>query len=172
MPVRIIRAGGGARGPPGSSAATPTATFFEAYSTTTQTIVNNAPPAPILFDVQRAGDNFVPNPTPTSIVKIPNTATYSLMYSVQCRSNNPGLVDLFLIVNGTRVANSSSRSTLKNNEEIVLTCSYILPFVAGDTLQVAAYAAGMDVSILSVPDNPLTQVPAAPGIIFNIFKIR
>lgn len=160
----------GPTGPTGPATPTPTTSLLAVFSTATQLVVDGALPAPVVFDTAYTGDQFTTPILPGTVITIPVDGVYTLLYSAQCKANNNGIVEFFLNVNSNPLANSASRSTLKTNEEIVLTCSYVLPFTAGDSVEVMAAAVGGDMDILYVPAT--LTVPAAPGIFINIYKLR
>ena len=150
-------------------------TFIEVSSiVSSQTIddIGSSAPQAVTFDTVFKGDGFATPTLPGSVITIPTTGDYSILYSVQCLGISGNTkVDLFLRVNGSPVANSSSRSSLKNNDEIVLTCSYLLPLSAGDTLELVATSDTQPFDILVVP-SPIPSIPLAPGVIFSVIKLR
>lgn len=109
--------------------------------------------------------------TPTTI-RIGTTGIYSFLYSIQADktmgSGTPSEVEVY-IRNAVVFPNSSSRTQITNQVEIVLTCEYILPFTAGDTISVAAYTTGNGIQFPYFA--PLGPAPATPSIITNIKRI-
>lgn len=107
-----------------------------------------------------------------STIQVNTTGVYKFLYSVQCDKQPGGGTDADIeiyIRDAVVFPNSSSRSNITNTTELVATCEYILPFTAGETIQVAAYTTGTNVRFAYYP--PIGTAPATPSIITNIVRI-
>lgn len=165
----------GFTGPTGPTGATGPVAFAPSYasfySTDTQTLITNAE------TVVTHNGTFISTPdiillTPSTI-QVNTTGVYKFLYSVQCDKQAGGGTDadveIYIRDGGGAFPNSTSRSNITNTTELVATCEYILPFTAGETIQVAAYTTGTNVRFAYYP--PLGTAPATPSIITNIVRI-
>ena len=159
----------GPTGPTGG--VSPTETYISAISTVDQSIPATTVTA-ITYDAVTASNLIAPvGAFPTSQLQVTNAGVYRILYSVQVLAKGKNtLVEFFLHINGSPLPESSSASAIKNGDEIVLTCEYIVPLNAGDIFEVMAYCVDPVVDIHFIP--ALGGVPAAPGIITNAFRLR
>lgn len=107
-----------------------------------------------------------------STIQINTRGVYKILYSIQCDKQSGGGTDAdveIYIRDKDVFPNSSSRTNLTNNVELVVTCEYILPIAKGETIQVAAYTEGTSVTFPFYA--PLGTAPATPSIITNIIRI-
>ena len=166
----------GETGPTGSSATNTTRVFLNTWSLGTQTVVDGATGTTVIYNDYYAGDEFaVPITTPTSIVTIPSSGDYTILFSIQALViTGNGSLTVYLIVDGVASPATASKFTIKNNEEIVLTCSFLLFLAADSQVEIGAYAAGCDVNIVTIEANiPIgSGLPVAPGLIFTVLKVR
>ena len=160
----------GNQGDTGATGPIGTGTYIEAISTTTQSIAASTA-TPILYDAVPLSNLINPIlPFPTSQLQVVNTGIYDILYSAQVLSTSNTDISFHLQVNGIDVPNSASYSALKNNDLIVLTCSFKQALNAGDYIEIVAYSTAGTVNIEYIPPIP-GAVPASPGIITNIFRL-
>jgi hypothetical protein len=149
----------------------PTETLISAYSTTIQTITA---PTPILHDGISISNLINPaTPAPGFSGFVPTyTGIYKAMYSIQFLgiTGNDTLI-VWAVVNGTAVADSATYTAFKNNDTGVIVTELIVPLNAGDVFEwYAATQGGTPVDIQYYA--PVPPIPAAPGIITNMYKLR
>lgn len=165
----------GFTGPTGPTGATGPVAFAPSYASFYSTAVQ--PLTTSAETVVTHNGTFVSTPdiillTPSTI-QINTTGVYKFLYSVQCDKQPGGGTDadieIYIRDGGGAFPNSSSRSNITNTTELVATCEYILPFTAGETIQVAAYTTGTNVRFAYYA--PLGTAPATPSIITNIQRI-
>lgn len=77
-------------------------------------------------------------------------------------------------MNNSNVDNSATQTHFKQNDEIVITCEYLLELNAGDSVQVWALAtsANCTIDFIAAGGSGANAYPAAPGIITNMYRIR
>jgi len=100
------------------------------------------------------------------------TGVYKAIYSIQFLgiTGNDTLI-IWASVNGTAVADSATYTAFKNNDTGVIVTELIIPLNAGDVFEwYAATLGGTPVDIQYYA--PTGSIPAAPGIITNIYKLR
>lgn len=148
------------------------------YSTATQTL---NPVAPAKENLVTYNNTFLNTPDivlfgalPTSVIQVNTAGVYKFLYSIQCNKNPGGAtsfpVDIYIKVNGLVVPNSTSRTRVTNNTEVVATCEYILNLAATNTIEVAAYTTAL--GLVDFPYfAPTGTAPATPSIISNIYRI-
>ena len=160
----------GNQGDTGATGPIGTGTYIEAISTTTQSIPASTA-TPILYTAVPLSNLINPIlPFPTSQLQVVNTGIYDILYSAQVLSTSNTDISFHLQVNGIDVPNSASYSAVKNNDLIVLTCSFKQALNAGDYIEIVAYSTAGTVNIEYIPPIP-GAVPASPGIITNIFRL-
>jgi hypothetical protein len=149
----------------------PTETYISAISTATQTITVSTATA-ILYDSVPISNLISAVGTfPTSILEVTNQGVYRILYSVQVLATSGNTtIHFWLNVNGTSVANTTSQWKIKNNDEIVLTCEYIIALNALDQFEIVTYYGSGGVDIVYFAAS--APHPAAPGIILNAFRLR
>lgn len=105
---------------------------------------------------------------------VPATGIYKIIPSLQCMGAGNGNVTIWIKVNGSNVANTSTNTAFKTNDEVVITCEYLLDLQAGDAVQLWALAASANCTIdyLAAGGSGANAYPAAPGVITNMYRIR
>lgn len=105
---------------------------------------------------------------------VPTTGVYKIIPSLQCLGAGNGDMTIFLKVNGSNVADSATRTAFKTNDEVVITCEYLLELNGGDSVQVWALASSANCTIDYIAGGGVAPntYPAAPGVITNIYRIR
>ena len=139
------------------------------------------PVAPAGENLVTYGNSFINTPDvvlfgplPTPAIQVNTTGIYKFLYSIQADKTSGGAssfpVEVYIKVNGITVPNSSSRTRVTNNTEVVVTCEYILSLAATNTVEVAAYTTA--IGLIRFPSFPPTgTAPATPSIISNIYRI-
>ena len=160
----------GATGPTGPN---PTAVTATAFSTSDQTLVvgtaalvrhDTVPFSYGITTTTGAGGSFT----------VPSDGVYKIIPSVQLLGTNQGTVTIWIKNNGSNVPDTATLTHFKQNDEIVITCEYLLELSAGDALQVWAIAQGNGCVINHIAGGGVApnDYPAAPGVITNLYKIR
>ena len=105
---------------------------------------------------------------------VPSTGVYKIIPSLQCLGAGNGEITIWIKVNGSNVTNSATRTAFKQNDEIVITCEYLLDLTAGDYVQVWALASSANCTIdyIAAGGSGANSYPAAPGVITNMYRIR
>ncbi len=106
---------------------------------------------------------------------VPATGVYKIIPSIQYIGNTGNAaLTIWLRVNGTNVADTSTYTVVKNAEEGVITCEYLLEMNAGDNVQICALATTQNVIVnyISGGGSGANAYPAAPGVITNMYRIR
>ncbi len=80
-----------------------------------------------------------------------------------------GYVNLWLAHNGKNIANSNTRSTIKNNSTTVLVSQSVMQLQAHDSVSVNFSSNDSSLGLVAIPANG--SEPAIPSIIFTIYKI-
>jgi hypothetical protein len=112
---------------------------------------------------------------PTGGFTVPESGIYKIIPSIQflTTTGNGGLA-MWIKVNGSNSADTSTFLATKNNEQGVLTTEYLLDLLASDQVQVWALATAHDVVLTYIASGgtPPNDYPAAPGVITNMYRIR
>ena len=116
------------------------------------------------FGIQVSGSTFL----------VTTAGIYKIIPSLQCLGAGNGNLTIFLKVNGSNVANSATRTAFKTNDEVVITCEYLLELGLGDQVQVWALATSANCTIDYIAGDGVAPntYPAAPGVITNMYRIR
>ncbi len=148
----------------------PTSTCATAYSTSDQ-VLTAGTAALVLHDTIPFSYGIT---TGSSTFVVPTAGVYKIIPSLQCLGAGNGDLTIWIKVNGSNVSDSATRTAFKQNDEIVITCEYLLQLNAGDSIQVWALssAANCTVDYISAGGSGANAYPAAPGVITNIYKIR
>jgi hypothetical protein len=106
--------------------------------------------------------------------KVATAGVYKVLPSVQYKGNANGSITIWLKVNGSNAANTGTLTTVKNGEEGVITCEYLLNLAAGDEVQVWSLAQGHDsvINYIAGGGSGSNAYPASPGVITNMYRIR
>ena len=112
----------------------------------------------------------VPN-LPQSSIRIGVAGIYEITAHAQCDKTGPGSSDLemFLKIGINSVANTASRVQINQNQEVLLTDSWIVPLQVGDNVSVCFASSVADMRIVSYPAGP--QVPVIPSIAVTLVRI-
>lgn len=151
-----------------------TSTCATAYSTSDQTLTAGTA-ANVAHDTVPFSYGIVVTTGAGTKFTVPESGVYKVIPSVQYLGvmGNAGLT-IWLKVNGNNVADTSTYTVVKNNEEGVITTEYLLQLNAGDYVQVYAIAATQNVLVnhIAAGGSGANAYPAAPGIITNMYRIR
>ncbi len=163
----------GVAGPPGR---TGTAVAASYYSLTTQPIAygptGTTSPTTLAFPL-----TFMENGITrvgSTIIKVPNTGTYEMYYSIQLSRSQGGsnaYVYIWVKLNGSDLADSNGRVAINsNNSDSLPIVPYILDLNAGDEIEFVAQTTEDHISILAVGDGDIPG-PAIPSIIVGIKQL-
>lgn len=163
----------GPPGPPGAPGPGVAPLYGSFLSDTTQnaTTVN---PVAITYSERTIGSINVNGGTyPNSVIVIPTTGVYKVLFSAQCNSvGGAHYLEIFPAVNGTSVPNSNTRIRLPVTTESCLTVEYFLSFNANDRLEFYMIGDSTNAQIIAFPaDGGTPTVPAIPSIIVTIMRI-
>jgi len=110
----------------------------------------------------------------SSSFTVPTAGVYKIIPSLQCLGAGNGDLTIWIKVNGSTIANSATRTAFKQNDEVVITCEYLLELNAGDYVQVWALAttANCTIDYIAGGGSGANAYPGAPGVITNMYRIR
>lgn len=119
---------------------------------------------PFTYDILISGGTFT----------VLSGGVYKIIPSIQFLGQGNGTVTIWLKVNGSNIANTSTLTAFKNNDEGVITCEYLLELNAQDSVQVWALAVGANclINYIAGSGTAPNAYPAAPGVITNMYRIR
>ena len=105
---------------------------------------------------------------------VPTAGVYKIIPSLQILGAGNGHIVIWIKVNSANVANTATQTHYKQNDEVVITCEYLLELNGGDTIQVWAMAtdANCTIDYIAGGGSGANAYPAAPGVITNIYRIR
>jgi len=146
-----------------------TSTCATAFSTSDQSLTAGTA-ALVLHDTVGFSYGITTTTGASGSFTVPSTGVYKIIPSLQCTGNGNGNITIWIKVNGSNVANSSTRTAFKQNDQTVITCEYLLELNAGDYVQVWALASSANCTIDYIPGED--PYPAAPGVITNMYRIR
>lgn len=152
----------------------PTATCATAYSTSDQTLAHGTA-ALVAHDTVPFSYGITVTTGANARFTVPARGVYKIIPSLQYVGNNGNAgITIWLKVNGTNVADTATYTVVKNGEEGVITCEYLLEMNAGDFVQVAALATTQNVIVnyIAAGGSGANAYPAAPGVITNMYRIR
>lgn len=163
----------GPQGPTGPSGPGVSPLYGSFLSNTTQpaTITN---PVAITYSERTIGSINVSSGTyPNSIIIIPTTGVYKVLFSAQCDSTSgTNYLEIFPVVNGTSVTLSNTRIRLSAAIENCLVVEYFLSFNAGDELQLYMIANSTNARIVAITRGTGTPtIPDIPSIIVTLMRI-
>jgi hypothetical protein len=107
--------------------------------------------------------------TPTSRIYVDRPGAYNFQFSLQLSSTSGSTKNVYLWarINGTDVANSATRITLKgSNEEYVAAWNFVLKLNTGDYFQLMWATSNINVQILADPATAFC--PAIPSVIMTV----
>ena len=107
--------------------------------------------------------------TPTSRIYVDRPGAYNFQFSLQLSSTNASAKNIYIWarINGTDVANSATRITLKgSNEEYVAAWNFVLKLNTGDYFQLMWATSNINVQILADPATAFC--PAIPSVIMTV----
>ncbi len=156
-------------GPTGPPGVTLTSTYISAYSTVDQTL--SASPTGISHQGV-FGSNGITLTPPSTQFNIATTGTYKVLYSMQyLGTSGNGTIAVFFKKNGNNIADSSTYTKYNNNDEGLITAEFIFDLTAGDTLEVFGATTGGGTASIDYIAAVGSTIPAAPGIVTNIYRI-
>lgn len=163
----------GPQGPTGPSGPGVSPLYGSFLSNTTQpaTIIN---PVAITYSERTIGSiNVNAGTYPNSIIVIPTTGVYKVLFSVQCDSTSgTNYLEIFPVVNGTSVPVSNTRIRLTAAVENCLVVEYFLSFNAGDQLQLYMIGDSVNSRIVAITRGSGTPtIPNIPSIIVTLMQI-
>lgn len=156
----------GIQGPTGPNSTSICAT---AYSTSSQTLSANTP-----VDIRHGVVGFAYGITVSTgasgYFQVPSAGVYKIIPSIQIRPSGSGNIHVWVKVNGINVPNSATYLSLKTGDNQVFTTEILLELNADDQVQIWAQSSINDTLIDDIAGNEV--IPAAPGIITNMYKLR
>ena len=163
----------GPPGPPGAQGPGVSPLYASFLSDTTQN-ATTANPVAITYSERTIGSIDVNGGTyPNSIIVIPTTDVYKVLFSAQCDSSSgTHYLEIFPVVNGTSIPDSNTRIRLNAATESCLVVEYFLSFNANDELQLFMIGDNTNARLLAITRGGGTPtVPDIPSIIVTIMRI-
>ena len=138
-------------------------------STQTQDVTQNTP-LPVSHDTQDITPKNIYASLPTTDIYVRNKGVYKVLSSLQCNKTSGGAGDLemFIVVNGTPVPNSTTRIQINQNQEVVMTVEWFLELEADDYIRIVLFSATTGLQALAIASG---TIPAIPSIITTIMRI-
>lgn len=151
----------------------PTATCATAFSTSDQ-LLTAGTAALVLHDTVPFSYGLTTTTGASGSFTVSATGVYKIIPSLQCLGAGNGTITIWIKVNSTTLTNTATRTAFKQNDEIVITCEYLLELNAGDSIQIWALAQSANCTIDYIAGGGVAPnaYPAAPGVITNIYRIR
>lgn len=151
----------------------PTSTCATAFSTSDQ-VLTAGTAALVRHDTVPFSYGITTTTGVSGAFSVPTAGVYKIIPSLECRGDGNGTITIWIKVNSTTVANTATLTHFKNNDEIVITCEYLLELNAGDAVQVWALAqsANCTIDYIAGGGSDPNAYPAAPGVITNMYRIR
>jgi hypothetical protein len=151
------------------------APLFASFQSNTSQSASVGNPIPITYSEKTIGAiDVVGSSYPNSQILIPQRGTYKVLFSAQCDCTaGTHYLDIFPVINGTSVPDSSTRIRLNVSVESCLTVEYILFFEAGSILELFMAADSTNSRLLAITGNPGTTpaIPNVPSIITTVVRI-
>jgi hypothetical protein len=107
--------------------------------------------------------------TPTSRIYVDRPGAYNFQFSLQISSTNANTKNVYIWarINGTDVANSATRVTLKgSNEEYVAAWNFVLKMNTADYFELMWATSNTNVQLLADPATAFC--PAIPSVIMTV----
>ena len=138
-------------------------------STQTQNVAQNTP-LPVSHDTQDITPKNIYASLPSTDIYVRNKGIYKVLSSLQCNKTSGGAGDLemFIVVSGTPVPNSTTRIQINQNQEVVMTVEWFLELEADDYIRIILFSATTGLQALAIAAG---AIPAIPSIITTIMRI-
>jgi hypothetical protein len=148
--------------------------WLSAWDTTTQTNPVANTPRPMTWNSSDpASSGIVAGPV-TGSIKVLNTNTYNIQFSVEVKSNNSSTseITIWLRKNGTDVATTASEYDIKGNDFYTIGWNFVVPLVANDYVQLmwASGDTSMTLYHQTAQTSPYTH-PAIPSVIITVTNV-
>ena len=138
------------------------------YSTQTQTLAGGVSGS---ATYNNTGTTYGVTVVSSSQLTIANAGVYSITFSAQLKGDGgQDTIFMWLKKNGTNVADTTTKSIVKNNEEIVMTVEYIVEAAANDYYEIAWQNVNGDGDLLY--EAASGNIPAIPSIITTVKQVR
>ena len=141
-------------------------------STETQSIPNAGNGTTLTFDTTDiANECSLVNPPSSALLTVNHTGVYRVLFSIQLNRTGVGngTVYAYPVVNGDPVPNSTSKMSINNNEEDVMTVEFILSLTADQYFGINCYSPTANQEALAIPAFSVN--PATPSIILTLNRI-
>lgn len=151
----------------------PTETCASAFSTTDQTLVNGTA-ANIAHTNASLSYGITVTTGANSYFQVPTAGIYKIIPSIQYLGDANETLILWIKVNGSNVADTGTLTKIRNNEEGIITCEYLLDLSANAQVQVWGLAQGHNgtINYIAGGGSAPNAYPASPGVITNMYRIR
>ena len=144
--------------------------FASFISNTTQNSVVSPSFVAITYSGKALGNMDLSGSFPSSQIIIPKDAVYRFFISCQCNSTSGNhFLDIWAVVNGVAVPDSSSRTRINGNTETLIAIEYILDLRLGDVLQLYMNGDSTNAQLLAIPAS--SPRPNTPSIIVSIVEM-
>jgi hypothetical protein len=138
------------------------------YSTQTQTLAGGVSGS---ATYNNTGTTYGVTVVSSSRLTVENAGVYSITFSAQLKGDGgQDTIFMWLKKNGTNVADTATKSIVKNGEEIVMTVEYIVEAAASDYYEIAWQNLNGDGDLLY--EAASGNIPAIPSIITTVKQVR
>lgn len=148
--------------------------WLSAWDTTTQTNPVANTPRAMTWNSSDPASNGIVAGSATGSIKVLNTDTYNIQFSVEIKSSNSATTEItiWLRKNGSDVADTASEYDIKGNDFYTIGWNFVLPLLANDYVQLmwASSDTTMTLAYQSVQTSPYTH-PAIPSVIITVTNV-
>ena len=153
----------------------PTTTYASFYSSTTQPLANGAETI-LTYDAQSIGTGGlapIGGAFPTTGFEVVNAGVYMFVFSIQVdrTASGSGAFQAYVKVGGVAVPDTNTQIIVNQSIQTLSTCEFVLPLIAGATVEVGCWSNSVGQRALAVPISGTTPV-AIPSIISNIYCLE
>jgi hypothetical protein len=109
-----------------------------------------------------------------SRITVANAGVYNIQFSAQLdkTDNNDDLVNIWLAINGTNVANSNTQVTVLNGGKYLAAWNFVTTLAANDYAQIFVQSPDVNMRVVAVGTQTNPARPAVPSIIVTVTQVR
>lgn len=150
--------------------------YYGTFSDTTSQALTSANTIyPITFNTTDAASGFSRGVTTSQIIAA-NSGLYTFNFSLQVTSSNASSITVYIWCrkNGSDVANSCRKITIKSNSDIIVPAwSYSMAMAASDYFELVAVADSTGITIAAVASSAAPFVrPAVPSALLSVYQVN
>ena len=141
---------------------------YASFSSTQTQNITASTPLPVSHNTADITPKNIYATLPSTNIYVRNKGVYKVLSSLQCNKTTGGFGDLemYIAVNGTPVPNSSTRLSINQNIESVLSVEWFVELDARDYITIVLYSVDTGLQALAIVNSP-----TIPSIITTIMRI-